>query len=119
MKTPRFKRFFAGCRCNRWEREIWRVWRPKFGWQHLCPVLTADPCGLLLVMLRAEQPVTFEDVKKATPDHYYPDPTVETKCEDFGRVAGLVVSVDYGLWDAGDVAERRDYFRTLASHSGK
>lgn len=111
VKVPRIRHFAAGCRCNRWERETWRVWRPKFGWQHLCPVLAADPFGLVLVMPRAEQPVTFQDVISATPD-YYPEPIVETKPEDFGRIAGAVVALDYGLWGKNEVSERRTYYQS-------
>lgn len=69
-------------------------------------------------MPRAEQPVTFEDVKKATPD-FYPEFVVETKCEDFGRVAGSVVALDYGLWDAEDVANRREKFKKLVTHGAR
>ena len=111
LKLPRYQHFIGGCRCNRWEREMWRVWRPKFGWQNLCPVLIADPLGLILVMRRATQPVTFAEVVKATPD-YYPEPIVETKPEDFGRVDGRVVALDYGLWDSWDIAQRREYLRS-------
>lgn len=49
------------------------------------PGLIADPLGVLVVMPRAAQPVTFDEVKAATPD-YYPEPTYETKPEDFGRL---------------------------------
>jgi hypothetical protein len=59
---------------------MWRVWRPVFGWKSLCPVLFADPFGFVVVMARAAQPVTHEEVN-ALPD-YYPDTTSETKIED-------------------------------------
>ena len=113
VKVPRLRHFVAGRRCNRWEREIWRVWRPIFSWQNICPVLASDPWGLVIVMPRAEQPVTFDDVKKATID-CYPEFVVEMKCEDFWWVAGSVVAVDYGLWEVEDIAERREYFRKCA-----
>ena len=60
-------------------------------------------------MPRATQPVTFADVVGATPD-YYPDITSETKPEDFGRVGGRVLALDYGLPFADQVRERRAYY---------
>jgi hypothetical protein len=102
-----------GLRCNRWEREMWRIWRPIFGWSNLCPVSFGDPLGLLVVMPRAEQPVTFDEVVAATPD-YYPDIMSETKPEDFGRLGNQVVCVDYGLPDAEMVRERRAYYLRMA-----
>lgn len=111
LKFPRCLGIASGLRCNRWEREMWNTWRPAFGWENLCPVLFADPFGLLVIMPRAEQPVTFEDVVAATPD-YYPDTTTETKPADFGRVANNVVALDYGLPDADMVAARRAYYRS-------
>jgi hypothetical protein len=106
VKLPRLRTVFHGLRCNRWEREVWRVWRPIFGWPNLCPVLLADPLGLFVVMPRADQPVTFAEVVEATPD-CYPEPTNETKVEDFGRVDGRVVALDYGLPWADAIVEAR------------
>jgi hypothetical protein len=88
---------------------MWRVWQPIFRWPYLCPVSFADPLGLVVVMPRAYQPVTFEEVVAATPD-WYPDPTCETKPEDFGRIGGQVLALDYGLPYADTVAERRAYY---------
>ena len=113
IKLPRVRNFLSGLRCNRWEREMWKKWRPIFGWPNLCPVRYADPLGLVVIMPRATQPVTFEEVKTATPD-YFPDITSEFKPEDFGRVANAVLALDYGLPDADLVAERRAYY---AGHS--
>jgi hypothetical protein len=56
IKIPRVRNILRGMRCNRWEREMWRVWRPVFHWETLCPVLLADPLGLFIVMPRAKQP---------------------------------------------------------------
>jgi hypothetical protein len=109
IKMPRLWRLLSGLRCNRWEREMWYVWRPVFGWENLCPVTFADPLGLLLVMPRALQPVTFDDVVAATPD-YYPDTTAEYKPENFGKVGSRVLALDYGLPDADLVRERRAYY---------
>lgn len=109
IKVPRLRHALSGLRCNRWEREMWRTWRPIFGWENLCPIEFADPFGFLVVMPRAAQPVTFEDVVEATPD-YYPDITSETKPADFGRVGGRVVALDYGLPDADLVRKRRAYY---------
>jgi hypothetical protein len=109
VKVPRIRNVLAGLRCNRWEREMWHTWRPIFGWKNLCPIKFADPLGVFVVMPRATQPVTFEDVVAATPD-YYPDITSETKPEDFGRVGKRVLVLDYGLPDSDMVAERRAYY---------
>ena len=116
LKIPRFRNFLSGLRCNRWEREMWRTWRPIFGWDNLCPIKFADPLGTFVVMPRATQPVTFEDVVAATPD-YYPDIKSETKAEDFGRVGNRVLALDYGLPDADMVAERRAYYMSKIRHA--
>jgi hypothetical protein len=110
-KIPRLRHFADGMRCNRWEREMWRVWRPIFKWQTLCPVLMADPLGVVIVMSRAAQPVTSEEVL-AIDD--YPDITSETKIEDWGRINSAIVAVDYGLPDKDMVAMRRAYYRKMA-----
>jgi hypothetical protein len=68
-------------------------WRPVFGWGNLCPILFADPVGLVVVMPRAEQPVTDDEIGTATP-LYFPEPTYKYKPEDFGRVWSCPVSVD-------------------------
>ena len=88
---------------------MWQKWRPIFGWENLCPIKFADPFGLVVVMPRAEQPVSFDDVLAATPD-YYPDITAETKPEDYGRVEQRIVALDYGLPDADMISERRIYY---------
>ena len=109
IKIPRLRNASQGLRCNRWEREMWRTWRPVFGWQNLCPIEFADPLGFVVVMPRAAQPVTEEEVDGAAGD-YYPDITSELKPADFGRVSGCVLALDYGLPDAEDVRERRAYY---------
>lgn len=109
IKTPRLTHFFSGLRCNRWEQEMWRVWRPAFGWTNLCPVRFADPLGLILVMPRASQPVTFDEIVTNTPDQY-PDTTAEYKPENFGKLGSSVLALDYGLPDARIVRERRAYY---------
>ena len=87
---------------------MWRVWRPVFGWESLCPVIFADPLGFVVVMPRARQPVSREDVERL-PD-YYPDITAETKVEDHGRIGSAVVAIDYGLPDPDMVKDRRAYY---------
>ena len=108
IKLPRVFNILGGMRSNRWEREMWRVWRPVFGWETLCPVLFADPLGFVVLMPRAVQPVTTSDVD-ALPD-YYPGTTAETKPEDYGRIGSLVLALDYGLWDADAVKKQRAYY---------
>jgi hypothetical protein len=113
LKVPRISNFRAGMRCNRWERELWFKWRPLFGWRTLCPIYFADPVGLLVVMPKAEQPVTHAEVD-ALPD-YYPSYTSECKVEDHGRLLGAVVAVDYGLGFADSVVEQRKYYNSKSS----
>jgi hypothetical protein len=100
-------------RCNRWEREMWRTWRPIFRWSNLCPVTAADPAGLFVVMPRALQPVTFDEVVASSPD-YYPGITAEYKPDDYGRIDGRIVALDYGLPYAHMVIQRREYYRSKA-----
>lgn len=80
-----------------------------FHWPNLCPVLFADPFGLLVVMPRAAQPVTPLEADEARGDHY-PDITSETKAIDFGKFKGMVVALDYGLPYPDMVRERRKYY---------
>lgn len=65
-------------------------------------------------MPRAAQPVTFDEVKEATRD-YYPQPTYETKVEDFGRIGAKVLALDYGLPWSDLVADTRTYYATHRS----
>jgi hypothetical protein len=72
--------------------------------------------GLVVVMPRAEQPVTREEVD-GLPD-CYPDITSETKIEDHGRVEGKVVALDYGLPDQDMVEDRREYYGKMSKEFG-
>lgn len=90
---------------------MWRKWRPVFGWETLCPVLYSDPLGVVVVMPRAQQPVSRPDVD-ALPD-YYPDTTVERKPEDYGRIGSVTLALDYGLWDSDAIQEHRAYYNTM------
>jgi hypothetical protein len=94
---------------------MWYVWRLKYGWENLCPILCADPFGLFVVMRRAAQPVTREEKDAADPD-YYPGITAESKPDDYGRLDGRIVAVDYGLPDADMVDGRRSYYSTTVRH---
>src|SRR5262245_36312925 len=105
VKFPRLRNMLDGLRCNRWEREMWRVWRPIYQWDTLCPIFFADPFGLIVVMARAEQPVSHLELLLA-PD-YHPEITGEFKATDCGHVAGKLVAVDYGLADAEMVSQYR------------
>lgn len=109
VKLPRLTNLLAGMRCNRWEREVWRVWRPHFDWSHLCPVIASDPLGLVVLMPRASQPVTQAEVDAA--DVGQPGCDAECKPDDWGRLSGRVVAVDYGLGDEAQAASRRAYYR--------
>jgi hypothetical protein len=93
---------------------MWSVWRPFFKWGTLCPVLFCDPLGLLLVMARAEQPVTLAEIQ-GLPDAY-PGTTAEPKPDDHGRFKGRVVAVDYGL-PRDLVQKQRDYYSSFVSEN--
>ena len=108
IKIPRIRNLISGMRSNRWEREMWRIWRPKFRWKNLCPIMFADPLGLVVVMVRARQPVTPDQVYAAIPNDY-PDIDCYDKAENFRRLDGRIVAIDYGLWDAAAVRKRRLY----------
>ena len=84
------------------------VWLGESG-----PIDSADALGLVVIMPRAVQPVTFDEVVAATPD-YYPDVTAESKPEDHGRLGDQVVVLINGLPDAEMVNERRAYYTSKA-----
>ena len=62
----------------------------------------------------ASQPVSEEEID-ALPD-YYPSISAELKPDDYGRLKGNVVALDYGLWDKDTVNEKRNYY---ANHTHK
>lgn len=90
---------------------MWKVWRPIFRWENLCPVIVSDPAGLFLLMRRAEQPISFDDIKRVNEEDYdyYPDIDVEYKPENWGRIRDKIVCLDYGLAETDLVRERRAY----------
>lgn len=92
---------------------MWRRWRPVFQWENLCPILFADPLGLVVVMPRARQPVTDDEIKAATND-CFPEPTYEYKAQDFGRVNGRVLALDYGLPRLDTISEARQYYDQMS-----
>ncbi len=100
--------------CNQWEREMWQHWRARFKGTCLCPILFADRFGLVVVMVRAEQPVSLAEIE-AVCETLYPDVTCEWKPQDCGRLCGQVVALDYGVPDEASMAERRAYYRTFAA----
>jgi hypothetical protein len=93
---------------------MWFIWRPKFGWEHLCPIKFADPFGLIVIMTRAAQPVTIADIEQANYD-YYPDITAETKASSYGLVNGIILALDYGLGSTDDIDKRRNYYKKFKS----
>lgn len=117
IKLPHLRNSAAGMRSNRWEREMWQIWRPRFScWTNLCPIRFADRFGFIVIMVRASQPVTTDEIEAADPD-CYPDIDVEFgKSANFGRFKGRIVAVDYGLWDASAVHKRREYLIKLHDH---
>jgi len=117
IKLPRVSKLFKGLRCNRWEREMWKKWRLIFRWKNLCPIVLSDPTGFFLLMRRAEQPVSFDDIKCADID-YYPDIDVEYKPENWGMIEGMVVCLDYGIAEADLVIQRRAYLKSKIDSFG-
>ena len=93
---------------------MWRVWRPIFRWDALCPIRFADPFGFLVVMPRAQQPVTVAEVVSLH-DATHPDITAESKVEDHGRIGEAVVVLDYGYFDRDMVQTRRTYYAQMAA----
>lgn len=111
VKVPRIRLLAVGMRCNRWEREVWRTWRLKVGWDFLCPIVFADPFGLIVVMRRAAQPVTEAEVESTRAADWHPQVTCEHKVEDWGRIGPGIVVLDYcDLTTEEDVRERRAYY---------
>ena len=118
IKVPRLRNFRAGLRCNAWEREAWFVWRPKFGWRDLCPIVVADPLGLLVVMPRVDLSVSADDLDRLLEEvDCHPMSDAELRIGNVGRLHGRIVAFDYGLPDAEDVRERREYYRIMDSRA--
>ena len=112
IKVPRSDRQNAGRCLNRWEAEMWSVWRPRFGWTCLCPVVWAAPDGSVLVMQRATQDVSAEEIAAIENSDDHPRPSCESKPEHWGRLEdGQVVMLDYGYACDNEAAilEQRAY----------
>lgn len=119
IKFPRLataKGRARGRACNRWERETWGFWAPRFeGWRDvLAPVLWADRWGWVVVMARTS-PVEEDGPLRAAwavASDLYPTPSCESKVQDWGRLAeGRIVAHDYAqaaLSEDGE-RERRAY----------
>jgi hypothetical protein len=121
VKIPRNERSDAARCLNRWELEMWTVWRQEFGWPHLCPVVWGDPDGHILVMQRAKQDVTFDEIR-AFEDAWLDSqlahlPSAEPKPEDWGHLAdGRLVVCDYGYAcdnEAEILRQREEYTAAL------
>ena len=118
----------AQARClNRWEIEIWDLWRPRFGWTNLCPVAWGTPDGNVLIMPRTIQDVTETEIREIESRWFrnapYPPPATESKPDDWGRLpSGEVVALDYG-YAATTEAEikeaRREYEKKWAMYGPK
>jgi hypothetical protein len=93
---------------------MWRKWRLRFNWDCLCPILFADPFGFVVVMRRAQQPVTEEQIEEFVADPLYPDVSCEWKPADCGLIDGRLVALDYGLPDEDSMAERREDYGRFA-----
>jgi len=97
---------------------MWSHWKPIFNWENLCPVTYSAPLGLFLIMKRAEQLVTFDEIVSADETlDYYPDINVEYKPENWGKVDGKLVCLDYGLDDRLLIMERRQYLASKVENT--
>ena len=111
VKIPRKGRRQGAMCLNRWEHEMWTVWRPKFNWKHLCPVLWCAPTGAMLVMQRGTSDATEAEIR-AIYGRFYPDVGCEDKCADWGHVDGRLVVFDYGYICDSEAAmqQQREYY---------
>lgn len=97
IKLPRDERSQGAMCLNRWEAEMWSIWRPKFKWEYLCPVVWADPAGHVLVMERAIQDATETEIHGFVESEGHPPVSCEYKPEDWGHLEdGRLVVLDYG-----------------------
>jgi hypothetical protein len=122
IKVPRRDKQDAARCLNRWEAELWSVWQPRFGWPYLCPVIWAAPDGSVLVMQRATQNVTAEEIAAIENNDDHPRPSCESKPEDWGRLEdGRVVMLDYGYACDSEAAirEQRAYFEGMFAMRGR
>jgi hypothetical protein len=117
----KFPRFYRKGRCFEWSRFLQgllanlqeRYWsRIKYAELKLCPVLFADPIGLVVVMPRCEDielldpyfernsramcPVAFEAWRSVMLGDGRCDLPVENMACNFGYLNGRLVSFDYG-----------------------
>lgn len=93
-----YEKWLRGLLANRQEREWSRAKYPE-----LCPVLFADPLGLVVIMPRCEiltRELTgleyhafFGPINEATRSYRVP---TENKPDSFGYLNGRLVAVDYG-----------------------
>jgi hypothetical protein len=113
VKLPRRRNLRLGLHCNRWEREMWRVWRPQFGWESLCPMI-GDPWGLIVIMPLAGKSADPDEAEQAYPQEFY-EITSEGKPDDYRWLGKRIVVVDYGLECEMTANERRAYYRGLVA----
>jgi hypothetical protein len=100
---------------NRWEHEMCTVWRDRFKWEHLCPVVWCEPAGRILMMQRGTSDATHDEID-AIYDRYYPSVGCESKTKDWGHVEGKLVVFDYGFdcWTESAMEAQRRYYRDKA-----
>jgi len=100
IKLPRagsWKQLLRGLLANLCERQFGRL-----GWPELCPVIWADPLGVIVVMprvavLTAEEFAAIDYHAAVTrPDGTSLADLVERKWNSFGWLGGRVVAIDYG-----------------------
>jgi hypothetical protein len=116
VKLPRLRHFALGLHCNQWEREMWRYWKPRFGWKSLCPIRFADRRGLVVVMSLAGDQASPEDAEEQDPREYL-EITSEGKPDDYRWLGDRIVVVDYGLQNEETASEQRAYYRELLART--
>ena len=116
IKVPRITRLSKGLIGNRWEVEMWKVWKPIFGWENLCPIIISDPTGFFVIMKRGKQPVSFDEIRRVNDEDYdyHPDINVEYKPENWGEIDGKLVCLDYGLDEPESVLKQRSYLKSFS-----
>jgi hypothetical protein len=97
IKIPRldsWKVILVGLLANLQERTF-----SATGWEELCPVIFADPIGLLVIMPRLE-PIDWETFCQLNYDLFVNQPNyvvpVENKIDSFGWLNECIVAIDYG-----------------------
>ncbi|HEY5972277.1 MAG TPA: hypothetical protein VIT22_09955 [Pseudoxanthomonas sp.] len=111
----RWGQLLQGRNCNRAERAAWIAQK----YPNLCPIVYADSSGWIVVMLRAEAPMSDDDFDEwyhsdDWPHVYGGETPYELGGKDAGRLpCGRRVMIDYGV--RGMQVDLSKYFRSSGS----